>query len=126
MAAVSALAGWLHVLGAPVRITGECRLEETFGCLQSNVQQQAGPTSKFYQVVQGLFLQINSQQTHDPAQKCCSSEAGDKCPGVRLFLPFFLPNDPRRCWGMPRHWGIPYGGQTGAGAAGSPWAPVSS
>lgn len=42
---VSALAGWMHMLGAPVR--GKCRLEETFGYLQSHLQQQAGPISKF-------------------------------------------------------------------------------
>lgn len=42
---VSALAGWIRLLGTPVSIAEKCGLEETSGCPQSDLQLQAGPIS---------------------------------------------------------------------------------
>lgn len=112
--------------GSPVRTTDKCRLEETFGCLRSHLRQQAGPISKFYWVV--LFLQINSEQTHDPTQKRCSSEAGNKCLVVRLFLPPWRSKDVlgnAEALGE-RQGKFLYAAQMGAAVAGSPWPAVSS
>lgn len=115
----------MHILGAPVGITDKCRLGNTFGCIWlylavSPVPLQQGPISNFYWVVQGLFLQINTQQTDYPLRSVAVPRLGTN---ALLWGSFSLPDNPGMCW--ERQGKFLHSAWMAAAAAGSPWAIVS-